>query len=283
MATQSETSAPFVDRETLISSHLALVGHIVRDVSSRLPSHVYRDDLVSAGMLALVQAAHSFDGALGVPFARFAARRIRGAILDELRGLDWASRSVRRRARDLERLRSAMILTLGRMPSVAELSAASGLSTAELAGHDRDVARASVTSLHAVDSDSPMMEIASHQEPVDVLLNREQMAYLADAVAMLPSRLKAVVEAYFLRDEPMAVIAEALDVSESRISQMRAEALVLLRHALEAALTETREPRTARSGVAERRRSTYVASVTNLRATRDRLTCVPETELVMPA
>ena len=85
---------------------MALVGHIVRETMGRVPAHVNRDDLTSAGLTALVQAGAGFDAERGVPFARYAATRIRGAILDELRSIDWASRSVRRRARDLDETRS---------------------------------------------------------------------------------------------------------------------------------------------------------------------------------
>ena len=90
--------------EERVRSHMALVGHIVRESMGRLPGHVSRDDLTSAGLTALVQAARSYDEERGVPFTRYAATRIRGAILDELRGIDWASRSVRRRARELDLL-----------------------------------------------------------------------------------------------------------------------------------------------------------------------------------
>src|SRR6195952_404488 len=83
--------------ETLVRENLALVGHIVRETMTRLPAHIGRDDLTSAGMTALVLSAQGFDESRGVPFARFAAIRIRGALVDELRSMDWASRSVRGR------------------------------------------------------------------------------------------------------------------------------------------------------------------------------------------
>src|SRR5690606_41753329 len=91
-----------VSGDSLIAEHIALVGHIVRETRGRLPGHVDSDDLTSAGLTALVQAAQAFDAERGVPFARYAATRIRGATLDELRSSDWASRSVRRRARHVE-------------------------------------------------------------------------------------------------------------------------------------------------------------------------------------
>src|SRR5436190_6421656 len=88
--------------DELVRSHLPLVGHLVRELLSRVPAHVSRDDLASAGMAALAAAAKGFDPSRGIPFSAFATTRIRGGLLDELRGLDWASRSVRSRARRIE-------------------------------------------------------------------------------------------------------------------------------------------------------------------------------------
>ena len=94
------------DTEAMIVEHMPLVGHIVRETMSRVPSHVDRDDLTSAGFTALVMAAQAFDAGRGVPFNRYAATRVRGAIVDELRSIDWASRSVRRRSRELDATRA---------------------------------------------------------------------------------------------------------------------------------------------------------------------------------
>src|SRR5690606_21506543 len=120
-----------VSGDSLIAEHIALVGHIVRETRGRLPGHVDSDDLTSAGLTALVQAAQAFDAERGVPFARYAATRIRGAILDELRSIDWASRSVRRRARDVESTRNALAASLGRTPTNAEVASALGVEVAE--------------------------------------------------------------------------------------------------------------------------------------------------------
>src|SRR5690349_7353455 len=126
---------------------MALVGHLVRESLSRLPGHVSRDDLTSAGLAALVQAARSYDESRGVPFTRYATTRIRGAIIDELLGVDWASRSVRRRARELDESRSRLASELGRPATDAELATATGMSVEEIAGNAEDVSRASVMSL----------------------------------------------------------------------------------------------------------------------------------------
>jgi len=249
--------------EALIVANVPLVGHIVRETMARVPSHVDRDDLSSAGLAALVQAAHSFDAERGVPFNRYAANRIRGAILDELRSIDWASRSVRRRARELDATRSQLATSLGRTPSVAEVAQATGLSIDEVTANDDDVARAQVLSLHASEDDSLGESlVSSTPTPEAMLEHRERLTYLTEAIAELPERLRLVVEQYFLAERPMAEIAATLGVTESRVSQLRAEALVLLRDALNHELDPDLVPEPARpGGAAARRREAYFASV----------------------
>src|SRR3954470_17088600 len=138
------------DLDELITSHIPVGTHIVRETMGRVPSHVSRDDLTSAGLAALVQASKSFDAERGVPFGRYAATRVRGAILDELRGIDWASRSVRRRARDLDATRAQLAGILGRMPSPQEVADAAGMTLTEIVQNDDDLARAHVLSLQGV-------------------------------------------------------------------------------------------------------------------------------------
>jgi RNA polymerase sigma factor for flagellar operon FliA len=249
--------------EALIEQHMALVGHIVRETVSRVPSHVDRDDLTSAGLAALVQAAHAYDADRGVPFARYAATRIRGALVDELRSIDWASRSVRRRARELDSTRSRLAAALGRPATDAEVASAAGLSVDEVTANGDDVARAQVLSLQASeDTDLGEMLISSAPSPEVLAEHRERLTYLSEAVAELPERLRVVVEQYFLAERPMAEIAATLGVSESRVSQMRAEALILLRDALNHELEPDLVPQHARpQGAAARRREAYFAAV----------------------
>ncbi|MBZ5737802.1 sigma-70 family RNA polymerase sigma factor [Nocardioides mangrovi] len=249
--------------EALIVVHVPLVGHIVRETMARVPSHVDRDDLTSAGLAALVQAAQSFDPERGVPFNRYATTRIRGAILDELRSIDWASRSVRRRARELDATRSHLATVLGRSATAAEVAQATGLSTEDVTANDDDVARAQVLSLHASEDDSLGESLVSSSPTPEALLeHREKLTYLTEAIAELPERLRLVVEQYFLAERPMAEIAATLGVTESRVSQLRAEALVLLRDALNHELEPDLVPEAARpGGAAARRREAYFAAV----------------------
>ena len=213
-----------------MTSHIPLVGHLVREMMGRLPGHVNRDDLTSAGLTALVQAARGYDAERGVPFARYASTRIRGAILDELRGIDWASRSVRRRARELDETRAALAAELGRVPSDAEVAAAPGMRVDEIARQRRR--------RPARQRDEPA-GLRRHPRVDDMLPTEPRPGGQARAATsgsatsstpspLLPERLRVVVEGYFFDERPMADIAAELGVTESRISQMRAEALVLL-------------------------------------------------------
>jgi RNA polymerase sigma factor for flagellar operon FliA len=261
-------NADTTERDELITSTIPVVTHIVRETMGRVPSHVSRDDLTSAGLAALVQASKSYDASRGVPFARYAATRVRGAILDELRGIDWASRSVRRRARDLDATRSQLAGILGRAPEAAEVAEAAGMTLAEIAQNEEDVARAQVLSLQGA-QDASLDDIlpSAGPTPEQLVEHRERLAYLVEAIAELPERLRIVVSDYFLEERPMADIAAELGVTESRVSQMRAEALVLLRDALNHELDPTLvKPHARPNGSAARRRDTYFAAVASRHA-----------------
>lgn len=259
--------------EDLVTAHMPLVGHIVRETMSRIPAHVSRDDLTSAGLVALVQAAKSFDPSRGVTFARYAATRVRGATLDELRSIDWASRSVRRRARELEDTRHKLAADLGRTPTDGEIASVLGMSVEEIAANNVDVSRAAVMSLQGFGETSIDDLLPSRAPgPGQMLEQRERVGYLVDAVAELPERLRTVVEDYFFCERPMAEIADELGVTESRVSQMRAEALVLLKDALNSALEPSLvAPHPRPDGCAARRRDAYFYAVAARRSVAARL------------
>ena len=261
------------EQEELIRSHMPLVGHLVRDMLSRIPNHIHRDDLTSAGLHALVTATRSYDAGRGIPFHRFAATRIRGAILDELRSLDWATRSVRSKARTTDTTRQQLTVTLGRTPTAEELAQALGTTTADLDRTDTDVQRATVLSLQGfATASADDLVTDSGPGPEDVLLRREQIGYLHHAIAALPERLQTVVTEYFLNERPMADIAADLGVTESRISQLRAEALTLLKDGLNTHLSpELASAPENPDGVVARRRATYYASIANNTSLHSRL------------
>lgn len=260
-------------RDELATSHLPLVVHIARELVGKLPAHIDRSELVSAGSLALVCAAQAWDPERGVPFHRYAAIRIRGALLDELRGSDWASRSVRTRARRIDETRQRLHCELVRRPTAAELAAAAGMSVADLVASEADVARASVLSLQVAETEDGGSSVASERPgPEEALLRREELGYLDDAIESLPERLRLVIRGYFFEQQPMAVLATQLGVTESRISQLRAEAVRLLRLGLTASLHP--EAGVRETGVAPRTlaaREAYVATVAQRSTTVSRL------------
>lgn len=260
------------DFDQLVSEHLGLVAHIVRETMSRVPAHVDRDDLTSAGLTALVKAARAFEPERGVPFTSYAATRIRGGIVDELRSIDWASRSVRRRGREVEETRNRLAGALGRVPSDAETASAMGISLDELRSNQEDIDRAQVLSLNLAPADEGTLDdllVSRDPGPDTVVEHRERLEYLVAAIEELPERQRVVVTEYFLAERPMAEIAERLGVTESRVSQIRAEALVLLRDALNTALDPALVPAPARpDGCAARRRETYFRAVAERHAER---------------
>jgi RNA polymerase sigma factor FliA len=248
-------------REDTVRAHMPLVGHLVREMLARVPAHVNRDDLLSAGYTALVAAARGFDAERGVPFARFAAARVRGALLDELRGLDWASRSVRQRARRTDSARQELTAELGRTPTVSEVAGRLGCAVEDIEAADDDVQRAVVFSLQGfATATADDMVVEPSAGPEELLIRRERLGYLRHAVDALPDRLRAVIIGYFFEERPMAQIAEQLGVTDSRVSQLRAEALALLKDGLNTHLDPALAT-TVKEGCVARRRAAYYDSI----------------------
>jgi len=249
------------EQEHLIRANMPLVGHMVRELLFKVPAHVHRDDLASAGYAALVTAARGFDPSRGIPFGRFAAVRVRGSLLDELRGMDWASRSVRARARRADVARQALTAQLGRTPTPSELAELLGVAVSELASVDDDVQRAAVLSLQGFTAGAAEDMVAeAAMNPEETLLHRERMGYLHDAVRVLPERLRFVVEASFLQERPLSEVAAELGVTESRVSQLRTEALALLKDGLSTHMDQ-QDTGTGRDGCVARRRAAYAAQI----------------------
>jgi RNA polymerase sigma factor for flagellar operon FliA len=258
--------------ENLIRENMPLVGHIVREMLFKVPAHVNRDDLASAGYAALVTAAQAFDAGRGIPFGRFAAVRIRGALLDELRGMDWASRSVRARARRADVARQELTARLGRTPSPSELAALLGVAVHELSSVDDDVQRAAILSLQGFTAGTAEdMVVDAEMNPEELILHRERLGYLHDAVAVLPERLRFVVERSFLQERPLMEVATELGVTESRVSQLRTEALAMLKDGLTTHLTEKDNDAAKGDGCVARRRASYVAEIANRSTLQSRL------------
>ncbi len=243
------------ERNRLIEENLPLVGYLARDLHSRA-THVPLEELASVGALALVTAADAFDPALGVPFGAYARRRILGAFADEMRSMDWASRGIRKRIKETTAVRDTLTARLGRVAGVDEIAATMGLPRAAVVEALDDAAR-TVTSI----DDATALEVPSPMVlPDEAAVLRERRDVLERAVAALPERMRAIVQAVYIDERPIKEIAAELGVSHSAVSQQRAEAIRLLRDALERfAAEEQAEPI---SRVSVETREAYFARIT---------------------
>lgn len=248
-------------RNRLIEEHLALVGYHVNETLRQVPGHVLRDDLASAGALALVKAADAYDPSTGVPFNRYAAIRIRGALVDELRSMDWAPRGARSKMRRLDATSDELTNQLGHAPSREQLATALGVDVTEIDATKADASRR-VMSFEA--GDGVLADILPERAPgpEETLLVDERLRYLAAAVEALPERLRVVVQEVFFADRSVTDVAADLGVTQSRVSQLRAEAMNLLREGMNAHLdpdlvVAPEKP----DGIVARRRQDYVDAV----------------------
>jgi len=267
------TTVDKLAEEDLVRRHLPLVQYAVAEVASRVPRHVSRADLVSAGMVGLAQAARSYDADRGIAFDRYASQRIRGALLDELRSRDWASRSVRAKARAVTAATEQLTAGLGRTPTKAEIAARAGINVQAVDDLADDVHRAVVLNYDSLmaSGDGEGVLPSDHMTPEATLLERERTAYLIDAVAALPARLRRVIVGYFFEELPMLVLADELGVSESRISQMRAEALALMKDGMNSQLEPDLVIEQRPDGRVARRKAAYYAAVSGSSDFRGRL------------
>ncbi|MEX2222012.1 MAG: sigma-70 family RNA polymerase sigma factor [Candidatus Rokuibacteriota bacterium] len=221
----------------LAVSHLYLVQHIVNQTSSRFPRHIDRQELWNAGAYGLVDASRRYDAASGIPFARYASIRIRGAIIDSTRSRDWASRGLRRDLREVKQATEAFETSHGRQPSNDELARNLGITMDKLEA--RRTAASRSTLLHL---DQPL---AGEQEestlgerlpdtspehlPEEAIEGRELVGTLRTAIGFLPESQREVVERYYLEGQLLKDIADSMQVTEARVSQIRGEALNAMR------------------------------------------------------
>ena len=260
----------------LVEENLQLVNHVVFQAAVHFPRHVDRNELINAGAIGLVEAAKRYEEERGVPFHRFAAQRIRGAIIDAVRAADWAPRSVRKLARRLDAAEQSLASRLGRPPSVSETADELEMTTEELAALRDRIFRSVVLAFEHVvstgdDEELTLVEVLADgaPEPDVELEQRELRAYLRQAVAHLPERHRLIVVGYFVQDRTSADLAHFLGVTESRISQMRSEALEMLRRGIEAQYDNAAcsQP----EGLVDRRRAAYAQRITNASGVAERI------------
>ena len=231
-------------RGRLISAYVPLVQQIATQLGAGLPGHVDESELVSYGLVGLNTAIERFEPERGIRFESFAATRVRGAILDGLRALDWVPRSVRSRARTIEKARARLQHELGRRPNTRELAAGLGIDEAQLREHLLEIAGGSV---HALDEPWASAESAGDAvsllevipdpgapDPQAVLDTGDIKVRLADMIAELPEREKLVVALYYYEGLILKEIGELIGVTESRVSQVHTAALARLKEGLEA-------------------------------------------------
>jgi RNA polymerase sigma factor for flagellar operon FliA len=265
------------EADDLVKQHLPLVEHLVMKISAGFPRHVDRSELVSAGILGLVEAAQRFDADRGTPFSSFASVRIRGAVLDVARASDWVPRAVRAAARTTEQQEQALASRLGRAPTVEELAETTGMSVDELASLRDRVHRGVVMALDRMhgegEAEEPLVaRIADPRstDPLEELEGAELRAYVRDAVAVLPERHRVVIVGYFLEGRTSEEIAEELGVTQSRVSQLRADALDMLREGIEAQYKPRPSGRPV--GRVARRQARFAAEVANASSFKARIT-----------
>jgi RNA polymerase sigma factor for flagellar operon FliA len=215
------------ERNDLVVENLPLVGYLVSNLVARA-THLSRDDLASAGAIALITAADAFDGALGIPFGAYARNRILGAFADELRAGDWATRSARKRIKETLAVQETLTAALGRAPSVDEVAHALGVERSVATEAIADSAR-TLTTLHDTMAD---LLAATTPLPEETVLQAERLHYLRSAVEALPEKMRFVVKQIYFDDRSVKEIAEELGTTHSAVSQQRSEAIRLLRDGL---------------------------------------------------
>lgn len=221
------------EADRLVLETLDVVTAVVRELSARFPGHVDRNDLWSAGALGLVEASRRYDAGTGVPFRRYAAIRIRGAILDHTRTADWATRSVRRRARAVEETRNRLASN-GVVPDAEAVAQALGTDSDSVRKAEADALTASVLHLdHPPEGEGelPLSEqIAAPADdiPETIALSSEGHEMLMRAVSRLPEPVGEVIRRHGLSGESMKEIAVDLGVTQARVSQLRAEGIAAL-------------------------------------------------------
>jgi RNA polymerase sigma factor for flagellar operon FliA len=236
-------------RDRLIVTYAPLVKYVAGRLGSGLPAHVDDEDLVSYGLLGLIGAIERYDPDRDVKFETYAIQRIRGAIIDELRALDWVPRSIRSRARDIERAIAELEAKFGRAPTDEEISKKLGISEDELNESLSEISRSSIAALDELWTISgtsgdqvaliDTIEDTEAPDPQSSLSQTELREAIADAIARLPEREKLVVTLYYYEELTLREIGEVLGVTESRVSQLHTKAVLRLKARLSGSAART--------------------------------------------
>ena len=221
------------EREELITNHLSKVKYIAERMAAKLPPSVEKDDLYGAGVIGLLDAVDRFEPSRGIAFTTFAEMRVRGSIIDSLRALDWASRSTRKRAREVQDAFARVEQKLGRYATEEEVAEHLGIPIADLQKTLMDIRGLSLRNLDEREEESGISlvdTIASDDlTPFESFEENELRALITDLIKKLPEKEKTVISLYYLDELNMKEIGQVLSVSESRVSQLRTQAILRLR------------------------------------------------------
>jgi RNA polymerase sigma factor FliA len=237
-------------RDRLILTYAPLVKYVAGRLGSGLPAHVDDEDLVSYGLLGLIGAIERYDPDRDVKFETYALARIRGAIIDELRALDWVPRSVRSRAREIERAIGELEARLGRAPDDEEIAGKLGIEVPELEESLAEISRTSIAALDelwTVSSGGDQIALIDTIEdehgpnPQASLDETEVRELIGEAIARLPEREKLVITLYYYEELTLREIGEVLGVTESRVSQLHTKAILRLKARLAGAAAPIRD------------------------------------------
>ncbi|MBX5440508.1 MAG: RNA polymerase sigma factor WhiG [Solirubrobacteraceae bacterium] len=231
-------------RERLVVAYSPLVKYVAGRMASGLPAHVEEADLISYGLVGLISAIERFDPDREIKFETYAITRIKGAIIDELRSLDWVPRSVRARARDIERANSVLEHRLQRAPTDEEMAEELGITVEEFQDSLLQISNSSVAALDELwtvsDASGDQVSLLDTlqdpqaEDPASIMDATDLKDRVADAIARLPEREKLVVALYYYENLTLREIGEVLGVTESRISQLHTKAVLRLRSRLQA-------------------------------------------------
>jgi RNA polymerase sigma factor for flagellar operon FliA len=233
-------------RDRLILTYAPLVKYVAGRLGSGLPAHVDEADLVSYGLLGLMSAIDRYDPDRDIKFETYAIARIRGSIIDELRTLDWVPRSVRSRAREIERAMVSLEHRLKRVPTDEELAAEIGISESDLQDSLTSISRSSIAALDELWTISSTggdtvslidtIEDPNADDPSKALDRIQVKAALGEAIQRLPERERLVVSLYYYEELTLREIGEVLGVTESRVSQLHTKAILRLKVRLQGSL-----------------------------------------------
>ena len=238
---QQKPDAKSDTENALVQKYLPLVSAVVNRLAMTLPEHVDHDDLYSVGLIGLLQALRNYNPACGTSFETYARVRIRGAMLDELRRMDWVPRTIHEKARRIKQVLGDLEQKLGKTPTEAQMAKAMDLSLKDYQELLDEVRPAAFVCLDAVntseDGDSgPLYEVIAdqaHEGPLEKVSNNELKQVIFERLKELPDMQRKVLALYYLEDMHLREIAEVFKLTESRICQIHAQAILSIRSYLQ--------------------------------------------------